>query len=324
MGVRRSVRGAVGALLFTLAAVLVAPEIDASRALTSGAANASAHSYLETRIGVSEIEGRDLVGALGALSAEERPGYAASSGETAAGEHHRVLVHNARAGVVAKVARAIGKGLGLVDEGAEAANAAARAARVAGGLRRAKAISSARAAWKEAYRAQRLMRSKAVVKVGRDLTDGTLNPRLATRLEGWRAFKARGGENMAGWVKATKRQYGDPSGFHSGFTKYIRQSENALGGAVQKHHLVSRRMATALERRGLPGSALRRRPDLLYRSAPGMHYGYEDWHIAVDREIVRHLRTTPGITEQSFLRYLHDVYQRPGLARRIPGVRVRY
>jgi len=81
-------------LLFTLAALLLSPQLDASRALASAAANASAPSYLETRIGASEIEGRDLVGALGTLSAEERSGYAASSGGSAAGEHLDVLVHN--------------------------------------------------------------------------------------------------------------------------------------------------------------------------------------------------------------------------------------
>ena len=81
-------------LLFTLAALLLSPQLDASRALTSAAANASAPSYLETRIRASEIEGRDLVGALGVLSAEERSGYAASSGGSAAGEHLAVLVHN--------------------------------------------------------------------------------------------------------------------------------------------------------------------------------------------------------------------------------------
>ncbi|HQP89245.1 MAG TPA: hypothetical protein PLL76_23565 [Thermoanaerobaculia bacterium] len=86
--------GRLPVLLFTLAALLLSPQLDASRALASAAANASAPSYLETRIGASEIEGRDLVGALGTLSAEERSGYAASSGGSAAGEHLAVLVHN--------------------------------------------------------------------------------------------------------------------------------------------------------------------------------------------------------------------------------------
>ena len=111
MGVRRRVRGAVGALLFTLAAVLVAPEIDASRALASGAANASAPSYLETRIGASEIEGRALVGALGSLSAEERSGYAVSSGGSAAGEHLRVLVHNGKAGLLETLVKGVAEGI---------------------------------------------------------------------------------------------------------------------------------------------------------------------------------------------------------------------
>lgn len=83
-------------LLFTLAALLLSPQLDASRALASEAS--SAHSYLETRIGASEIEGRDLVGALGSLSAEERSGYAVSSGGGAAGEHLALLVHNANCG----------------------------------------------------------------------------------------------------------------------------------------------------------------------------------------------------------------------------------
>lgn len=94
--------GRLPALLFTLAALLLSPQLDASRALTSAAANASAPSYLETRIGASETEGRDLVGALGALSAEERSGYVVSSGGSAAGEHLAVLVHNGGLKEVAK------------------------------------------------------------------------------------------------------------------------------------------------------------------------------------------------------------------------------
>lgn len=190
MGVRRSVRGAVGALLFTLAAVLVAPEIDASRSLTSGAANASnasAPSYLETRIGASEIEGRDLVGALGALSAEERSGYAASSGGAAADEHLRVLVHNAKAGLGTKVLRAVGTGLGLVDEGAEAASALSRTARAARGLgRRLRSASGSLRRLEGLSNVQRTQLAELAVK-RRELLDWAGGARKAAFAQGKRA-----------------------------------------------------------------------------------------------------------------------------------------
>ena len=188
MGVRRSVRGAVGALLFTLAAVLVAPEVDASRALASGAANASAPSYLETRIGASEIEGRDLVGALGSLSAEERSGYAVSSGGSAAGEHLRVLVHNANAGnsartltealdeavALAGAAEEVGKVAARVGAARRAANAAARAAGLSRAARWARKaaryidVGGRRAVLRGVRQAGSLSKAKDFLKTNRD------------------------------------------------------------------------------------------------------------------------------------------------------------
>lgn len=139
-------------LLFTLAALLLSPQLDASRALAGEAS--SAPSYLETRIGASEIEGRDLVGALGALSAEERSGYAVSSGEGAAGEHHRVLVHNGGAGLVKALAKAERAAEKVARASAKLARVAARYGgpamrkvlrrQVAGILRRTRSISRAK------------------------------------------------------------------------------------------------------------------------------------------------------------------------------------
>jgi hypothetical protein len=48
---------------------------------------------------------------------------------------------------------------------------------------------------------------------------GSINPRLAQRLQAWKAYKAGGGGmDMRSWVSATQRQYGGvSSGYRSGY-----------------------------------------------------------------------------------------------------------
>ncbi|OYP38915.1 polymorphic toxin-type HINT domain-containing protein [Rhodopirellula sp. MGV] len=143
-----------------------------------------------------------------------------------------------------------------------------------------------------------------------------VSPRLTQRLEAFRAYRARGGTmDMPRWVKATQgnRAYG--TGFRSGFRRWSKRNSQ-----VQNHHLVSHPVVRELDAIGLDGLALRNRIDLQYQSAPGQHIGYQEWHRALDDEVVTFARNTPGLTEESFLRYLHRLYQRPDLRRRIPGV----
>ncbi len=108
-----------------------------------------------------------------------------------------------------------------------------------------------------------------------------------------------------------------------GFTNadtVLRSLVNNSTGAVQNHHLISTAIRRALDAIGINGQALRRRPELQYRSSPGQHIGYETWHRNLDDELRNFIRETQGLTERSFLQHLHNVYQRPELAFRIPGV----
>jgi RHS repeat-associated protein len=147
--------------------------------------------------------------------------------------------------------------------------------------------------------------------------ESAINPRLANRLDAWRAYKSGGGAmDMKQWVKATQRQYGGVSGgYQSGYRNWSRRID-----VIQEHHLIPNKASRALTRRGIDGDALRARADLIYDTAPGRHFGYEDWHRSLDTEIVDYIRTTPDLTQDSFMQYLQQLYRRPDLADRIPGV----
>lgn len=100
----------------------------------------------------------------------------------------------------------------------------------------------------------------------------------------------------------------------------LRKARRAKHGEVQNHHLISNPIVDALDRVGIDGLALRNRRSLQYSSAPGQHIGYEKWHMAVDDEVVNFIGSTRNISEKSLLRFMHDLYQRPDIAKRIPNV----
>lgn len=144
----------------------------------------------------------------------------------------------------------------------------------------------------------------------------SVNPRLVKRLAAFKAYVARGGAmKLPQWIKSTQ---GNPlygTGFKSGFRNWDRRIAQ-----VQNHHLISNPVVNLLDNMGIDGLALRNRPDLQYLSAPGQHFGYEAWHRAVDGQVLDFVRRTPGLDESSLLKFIHDLYQRPDLASRIPGV----
>jgi len=98
-------------------------------------------------------------------------------------------------------------------------------------------------------------------------------------------------------------------------SKALRNSDK-----IQNHHLISNPVVEALEDIGINGAALRNRLDLQYNSAPGKHIGYEEWHRAVDAEIVKFIQDNKKLNERELLRFIHDLYQRPDLVEIIPGV----
>ncbi|MEZ6133440.1 MAG: hypothetical protein R3C53_00885 [Pirellulaceae bacterium] len=80
-------------------------------------------------------------------------------------------------------------------------------------------------------------------------------------------------------------------------------------------------MAKALTQIGLPGQSLRNRVNLQYLTSPGGHIGQEKWHIAMENEMLSFIRRRgKSLTEKELLEKLHDYYQKPEIAGRIPGV----
>ena len=144
----------------------------------------------------------------------------------------------------------------------------------------------------------------------------SVNPRLVKRLAAFRAYVARGGAmKLPQWIKSTQ---GNPL-YGTGFKSHFRNWDRRIS-QVQNHHLISNPVVKELDGLGIDGLALRNRPDLQYLSAPGQHFGYEAWHRAVDDQVLDFVRNAPGLDESSLLKFVHDLYQRPDLARRIPGV----
>jgi hypothetical protein len=65
--------------------------------------------------------------------------------------------------------------------------------------------------------------------------ESAINPRLTSRLDAWRAYKAGGGSmEMQQWVRATQRQYGGVSGgYRSGFGDWFKGGlENIHGNSL--------------------------------------------------------------------------------------------
>jgi hypothetical protein len=90
---------------------------------------------------------------------------------------------------------------------------------------------------------------------------------------------------------------------------------------VQNHHLITNPMADALDEFGFDGQAMRNLDDLQYPSAPGGHYGYEDWHIAYNQAGVDFISEQgTNLSEESLYGWMHNYYQQPSIAARIPGV----
>ncbi|MBM7113784.1 Wall-associated protein precursor [Archangium primigenium] len=88
----------------------------------------------------------------------------------------------------------------------------------------------------------------------------------------------------------------------------------------QEHHLISRPIAKALEDHAtLKGLYKPRDPRFVTRAKDEQsHCGYQQWHRAVDREVIRWLDETPGATPQDFMNKLREIYSRPAMQARFP------
>jgi hypothetical protein len=78
--------------------------------------------------------------------------------------------------------------------------------------------------------------------------------------------------------------------------------------------------AETLARRGAVTQKPERR-DLQYLSSPGGHIGEEKWHELMDDAMLAFIRRKgKRLTENELLSHIHQYYQNPDIAARIPGV----
>ncbi len=90
----------------------------------------------------------------------------------------------------------------------------------------------------------------------------------------------------------------------------------------ETHHLLSKKILRALSRHpNLAGVYSRNDPRFIYQAATKeAHRGYQTWHREVDDIVVKWLEDNPKATPAKFERFLQGLYQRPDVAKRIPGV----
>ncbi len=97
--------------------------------------------------------------------------------------------------------------------------------------------------------------------------------------------------------------------------------EKATG---QMHHLLSEKIARALaEHKTLKGVFDRKDARLVFQAKDkAAHWGYQTWHRELDDEVVKWLSDPKRAeaTPEEFLKFLQELYQRPDIKARIPGV----
>jgi len=89
----------------------------------------------------------------------------------------------------------------------------------------------------------------------------------------------------------------------------------------QEHHLISRPIARKLEEHSsLKGLYKPRDPRFVARARDEQaHCGYQQWHRAVDEEVIRWLDRHSKATPKDFMDKLRDIYSRPELKVRFPN-----
>jgi hypothetical protein len=103
---------------------------------------------------------------------------------------------------------------------------------------------------------------------------------------------------------------------------------NAVGAAAthaapsgQLHHGISDAVHKALENHDkLKGVYKLRDPRFTARAAtPEAHNGYQDWHVALDKEVAKYIRENKDLDPKKFESWLRKRYMKPDLVERFPG-----
>ncbi|MET0403036.1 MAG: Wall-associated protein precursor [Cystobacter sp.] len=88
----------------------------------------------------------------------------------------------------------------------------------------------------------------------------------------------------------------------------------------QNHHLISRRIARALEDHPTLRGLFKPRDARLVSHAKDeqSHCGYQDWHRQMDKEVTDWLKSHPKATLEEFIQKLREIYSRPDMKARFP------
>jgi hypothetical protein len=89
----------------------------------------------------------------------------------------------------------------------------------------------------------------------------------------------------------------------------------------QEHHIISRRIAKALEdHKTLRGLYKPRDQRFKTRAKDeGSHCGYQEWHRDVDQEVIKWLERFDKATPEQFMQMLREIYRRKDLLERFPN-----
>ena len=131
-------------------------------------------------------------------------------------------------------------------------------------------------------------------------------PELATKLE--TAFQTAAAMNAASRAAEALKAEGETS----------PASPEPPDCKGQLHHIISKRIAEALEEHLiLRGHYKPRDPRFVSRAVDEeAHCGYQDWHRAVDKEVIAWLKNRPKATPKQFEAYLREIYRRPDMLKR--------
>ncbi len=88
----------------------------------------------------------------------------------------------------------------------------------------------------------------------------------------------------------------------------------------QKHHIISRPIAKALEKHETLRGLYKPRDERFVARAKDKesHCGYQQWHRDVDAEVIGWLRRFPDATRNQFESFLREIYSRPEMLKRFP------
>ncbi len=107
----------------------------------------------------------------------------------------------------------------------------------------------------------------------------------------------------------------------AGFGVAAKAGTEAVETTGQIHHVISRKVAKALEENpNLAGKYSARDPRFTTQAVDHAgHHGYQTWHRELDDQVVGWLQRNRGATPKQFEAFLRSRYSRPDLQERFPN-----